>query len=65
LRRPDELNLPFQPARERHGVEVGHRPDAERGQRVFQFALALHVRAALLALQTVREIVGGLDRREA
>ena len=49
----------LQPARERDGVEVADRPDAEGGQRVVEAALALQIDGALLAL----EAVGRLFRR--
>ena len=65
LRGWDELNLALQPARERHGVEIRHGTDAERREGVFEFALALHICAALLALDAVSEVVRRLDGGEA
>ena len=58
------MNLVLQAARERHGVEIRHRADAERREGVFQLALALQVLAALLALDTVNRLGQRLARSQ-
>ena len=60
-----KLDFVLQPARQRHGVQIRHRTDAERLERALQLILALGQRGALLALKTCGQFVGRIDGSHA
>ena len=51
------MDFIFQPARERHSVQIRDRADAERGERVAEFILALKLRGPAFAFEALGNLL--------
>ena len=65
LRRGDKNNLFLQAAREWHRIEIRHRADAKRRQRLLETAFALQLGCPLLALEPMAHFLYRLARSHA